>query len=806
VELERELAETSDHLQSIQEQYEAANEELQAANEEVQSVNEELQSINEELETSKEELESANEELMTVNEEMANRNAELNRLNSDLTNLQTSTKLPIVLLARDLTIRRFSAQAEKQFNLLATDVGRPITNVRHNLLVSDLGDFVSDVISQVHEREREIQDKDGRWYSLQVRPYITLDNKVDGAALVLVDIDTLKRSEAAIATARDYTEAIIETVRGPLIVLDEKLRVRTANRAFYENFHVSPEETENRFIYDLGNRQWDIPKLRSLLEEILPHNNQFQDFEVEHEFEKMGQRTMLLNTRRMRADGNGALILLAIEDITKRKRSDEAQKALTEQLELELTGTQRLQKTSMQLIHGGDTDALYRQILDAAIALMHSDMGSMQMFYPERGALRLLAWKGFNQESAAFWECVLPASSSTCGVALNTAQRVQVSDVETCDFLAGTEDLTAYRKSGIRAVQSTPLISRPGKIVGMISTHWHKHYQPAARELSLLDVLARQAADLIERQMAEQAIVNSEERFRSLVSVLTNVPWTTDAEGAFTTRQQAWEAYTGQSWEEYRGFGWTSALHADDRERVKELWLAAVDDRALYESEGRLWHAPSQQWRYFTTKAIPLMDADGKVREWVGTCTDVQDLRLAEEELSKLVRKERAARAEAEAANRVKDEFLAMISHELRTPLNAIVGWTHLLKRGKLDQRDAGRAIQIIDRNATAQAAIINELLDVSRIISGKLKLDMKPVDLKDVIKQSVDVVRPAADAKLIEIVTSLDYTAGLVAGESVRLQQVIWNLLTNAIKFTPKLERPPVVFVLADVKPLFAD
>ncbi len=136
-ELEAELAETRDYLQSIQEQHEAANEELQASNEEVQSANEELQSINEELETSKEELESANEELTTVNEEMANRNTELNRLNSDLVNIQTSAHLAIVLLGRDLTIRRFSAQAEKQFNLLATDMGRPFSHVRHNLVFEE---------------------------------------------------------------------------------------------------------------------------------------------------------------------------------------------------------------------------------------------------------------------------------------------------------------------------------------------------------------------------------------------------------------------------------------------------------------------------------------------------------------------------------------------------------------------------------------------------------------------------------------------------------------------------------------------
>lgn len=317
-ELERELAETLDYLQSIQEQHEATNEELQASNEEVQSANEELQSINEELETSKEELESANEELTTVNDEMAHRNAELNQANSDLVNFQASTKIAILLLGRDLTVRRFSAQAEKQFNVLNTDIGRPVRNIRHDLELSDLEDFIGDVIANVHEREREVRDKNGRWYSLRVRPYITLDNEVDGAVLVLLDIDALKR-------ALEYAEAIIRTVREPLLVLDENLRVRTANRSFYEEFQVSPAETENRFIYDLGNRQWAIPKLRTALEEILPESNEFQNFEVEHDFESIGHRTMLLNARRLAQQSNGAhLILLAIEDVTQRRLRTEA--------------------------------------------------------------------------------------------------------------------------------------------------------------------------------------------------------------------------------------------------------------------------------------------------------------------------------------------------------------------------------------------------------------------------------------------------------------------------------------------------
>jgi two-component system CheB/CheR fusion protein len=316
-EVERELAETRDYLQSVQEQHEAANEELQAAGEEVQSANEELQSINEELETSKEELESANEELTTVNEEMTNRNVELNRLNSDLVNLQTSTRLAIVLLDRDLTIRRFSAQAAKQFNLLASDVRRPLANVRHNLDMADLENFAGEVISTVREREREVRDQAGRWYSLRVRPYFTLDNRVDGVVLVLVDIDEIKRSQLLIAEARDHNEAIIRTVPDPLLILHADLRAASANDAFYRTFKLAAAEVEGRLIFDLDRGAWNIPALRELLEGILPRNSYFNDFEVVHDFDRLGLRTMLLNARSLRqADGNPARILLGFRDVT----------------------------------------------------------------------------------------------------------------------------------------------------------------------------------------------------------------------------------------------------------------------------------------------------------------------------------------------------------------------------------------------------------------------------------------------------------------------------------------------------------
>ncbi len=324
-ELERELAETRDYLQSIQEQNEAANEELQASSEEVQSANEELQSINEELETSKEELESTNEELTTINDEMVSRNGELNRLNADLNNLQVGIHTAILLLSRELVIRRFTPAAGKIFNLVGTDVGRAIRSIRHNLDLPTLETLLAAVVDTVTLYEAEVQDKDGCWYSLRARPYLTLDKKIDGVVLVLSDIDSIKRSERAVASERDYAEAILRTAPVPLLVLRADLRVNTANDAFYETFRVEPSTTEGCLIYEIGGGQWNIPQLRALLEEIIPRDNVFNGFEVKHESVDFGTRTMLLNARRLEsAEGVPERILLAIEDISARKLAEEA--------------------------------------------------------------------------------------------------------------------------------------------------------------------------------------------------------------------------------------------------------------------------------------------------------------------------------------------------------------------------------------------------------------------------------------------------------------------------------------------------
>ena len=229
--LKQELGVTREYLQSVIEQQEAANEELQSANEEVQSANEELQSINEELETSKEEIQSSNEELATVNDELQSRNLELSQSNNDLMNLVQSVQLAILMVGRDLRVRRFTPAAETLFNLMPGDLGRPLGDVKSALNLGDLEQVVLDVIQTMSVREREVQDRSGRWYSLRVRPYRTQENVIEGAVIALLDIDDLKKAERALNESEERFEALADSAP-VLIWLTDGEGLRFVNRAF----------------------------------------------------------------------------------------------------------------------------------------------------------------------------------------------------------------------------------------------------------------------------------------------------------------------------------------------------------------------------------------------------------------------------------------------------------------------------------------------------------------------------------------------------------------------------------------------
>ncbi|HKE01567.1 MAG TPA: CheR family methyltransferase, partial [Planctomycetota bacterium] len=321
-ETREELASTKQYLQSIIEDQEASNEELRSANEEIQSSNEELQSANEELETAKEELQSTNEELTTVNDELQARNSELSTVNNDLHNLLASASIPIVMLGRDLRVRRFTPPASRVLNLIPTDVGRPLADINPNVNVPDLEDLLVGVLDHLRVLEREVQDRAGRWYGMTIRPYQTVDNKIDGVVMSFVDVDSLKRNFEDMRSARDFSEAIVETIREPLVVLDGDLRVQSANRAFYQTFQLGREEVEQRPLSTVGAGQFNVPELREALEKVLPRDLRVLDLEIEREFGALGRRTLLVNVRKLERP-DGGLILLAFDDITETKRAAE---------------------------------------------------------------------------------------------------------------------------------------------------------------------------------------------------------------------------------------------------------------------------------------------------------------------------------------------------------------------------------------------------------------------------------------------------------------------------------------------------
>jgi two-component system CheB/CheR fusion protein len=300
--LRQELGQTRESLQTIIEEQEATNEELKSANEEIQSSNEELQSTNEELETAKEELQSTNEELTTLNEELQNRNAELGQANNDLNNLLGSFNMPIVMLGNDLAIRRFTPLAQKLFNLIPTDIGRRISDINPNIALPDLKELVTEVIDSLNVKEIEVQDREGHWYSLRVRPYRTAENKIDGAVVVLVDIGEVRQG----------LEEVLQMVPDPMLLLNGDLRVSKANEAFYRSFKTEAEATEEKSIFKLGSGQWNVPVLRSLLESVLPNNQHVEDFQVQYDFPEGGRRSFAVNARRLYHHSKGTHYILVL--------------------------------------------------------------------------------------------------------------------------------------------------------------------------------------------------------------------------------------------------------------------------------------------------------------------------------------------------------------------------------------------------------------------------------------------------------------------------------------------------------------
>lgn len=313
--LEQELANTKEILQATIEAQQVSNEEMLSSNEEMQSTNEEMQSTNEELETSKEELQSVNEELITVNAELQSKIDQLSDMQNDMKNLLDNVGVGIIFLDQHLHIRRFTREAKRAYRLATSDMGRHLGDIKSDLEGDDLLVPAQNVLDTLVHYEREVHMTDGTWCLVHIQPYRSLDNVIDGVVLTFTDI-TERVKAIALQESLAMAEGIVNTIREPMLVLDGNLAVACVSNSFYKTFKVPAHEVMHRHLFELGNHQWDIPELRSLLEDVLNKGNIFEDYQVEHDFPLIGHKKMCLNARRIvTKKGDSPLVLLAMAEV-----------------------------------------------------------------------------------------------------------------------------------------------------------------------------------------------------------------------------------------------------------------------------------------------------------------------------------------------------------------------------------------------------------------------------------------------------------------------------------------------------------
>ena len=293
-----------------------------------------------------------------------------------------------------------------------------------------------------------------------------------------------------------------------------------------------------------------------------------------------------------------------------------------------------------------------------------------------------------------------------------------------------------------------------------------------------VEYLIASGIDISDREASKQALQQREYELKLITEIIPQQIWTATPDGEIDYINQRWQEYTGVTLEQIQADGWSTIFHPDDLARVNKIWNQAIESGEKYNIEARIRSA-NGKYCWFLTRARPLVNQQGIIK-WYGTNTNINRNKELEETL-------RQKTEDLIQANQLKDEFLAIVSHELRTPLNPILGWSQLLTTGKLDAEKTAQGLEIIKRNAELQTQLINDLLDVSRILRGKLKLNLIPLNLALVIESALATVHLTAEAKSISITTEFEPKIEQVSGDGDRLQQIVCNLLSNAIKFTPE-------------------
>jgi PAS domain S-box-containing protein len=545
--------------------------------------------------------------------------------------------------------------------------------------------------------------------------------------------------EPLVEDLQDYSQNIVDTVREPLLILDATLRVRSANRAFYQTFHVTPAETEGRLIYELGNGQWDIPDLRTLLEDIVPTSSVFDDFELEHTFPAIGRRVMLLNARKLKAGHHGELLVLAMEDVTARKRAEEA------------------------LLEAG---ALQSAIFNSAnfSSIATDEKGVIQIF--NVGAERML---GYAAAEVANKNTPADISDPREVIARAKALSAELGTTITPGFEAlvfkasrGIEDiyeLTYIRKDGSRfpaIVSVTALRDAQGRIIGYL--------------LIGTDNTARQQVEA-ERMLLDQRVRDQQFYTRSLIESNIDALIATDPRGIITDVNKQMEALTGCTRDELIGAPFKGYFTDPERAEAGIKLVLGESKVTDYELTARARDGKETLVSY---NATTFHDRDRKLQGVFAAARDVTERKRYEQSLQQ--------------ANRAKSVFLANMSHEIRTPMNAILGFSQLMLRDRdLTPRQCDY-LGTINRSGEHLLALINDILEMSKIEAGRTTLNPSTFDLPALLGDLEMMFRVRTDEKKLSLsVETIGDVPRFIVTDINKLRQVLINVIGNAVKFTER-------------------
>ena len=543
---------------------------------------------------------------------------------------------------------------------------------------------------------------------------------------------------------QNYAQNIVDTVREPLLILDATLRVRSANRAFYQTFHVSPGETEGRLIYELGNGQWDIPDLRTLLEDIIPTSSVFDDFELEHTFPMIGRRVMLLNARKLQTGHEGELLVLAMEDVTARKRAEEA-----------------------LLKAGALQSAIFNSANFSSIAT--DEKGVIQIF--NVGAERMLGYA-----AADVMNTITPADISDPQEVIARAKALS-AELGTA-ITPGFEALVFKAARGIEDIYELTYIRKDGsRFPAVVSVTALRDDQNAIIGYLLIgtDNTARKQVEA-ERMLLDQRVRDQQFYTRSLIESNIDALITTDPRGIITDVNKQMEALTGCTRDELIGAPFKD--HFTDPERAEAGIKAVLGEGKVtdYELTARARDGMETVVSY---NATTFHDRARKLQGVFAAARDVT-------ERSRLETQMREQAAELGDLDRRKDEFLAMLSHELRSPLAPIANAVQLLRLQQGNENFIQQQARgIIERQMGQLRHLVDDLLEVSRITTGKVELRREPVTVCDIVEGVVETVRPLIEQRRHELTVSLPPEPLWLHADAARLEQVMVNLLTNAAKYT---------------------